>query len=69
MATLRCPICRKLFESERAPTTPFCSPRCREIDLKRWLGEEYGLPRISEDEPEEADPPRDDNDEAAESGQ
>ena len=23
---------------------PFCSERCRTIDLGRWLGEKYGLP-------------------------
>lgn len=30
---------------------PFCSERCRQIDLGRWLGEEYGLPL----EPERGD--------------
>jgi endogenous inhibitor of DNA gyrase (YacG/DUF329 family) len=29
---------------------PFCSPRCRDIDLNRWVSEEYGLPYASEDE-------------------
>ena len=28
---------------------PFCSRRCKLIDQKRWLGEEYGLPYESED--------------------
>jgi endogenous inhibitor of DNA gyrase (YacG/DUF329 family) len=23
---------------------PFCSTRCKQIDTKRWLNEEYGLP-------------------------
>jgi endogenous inhibitor of DNA gyrase (YacG/DUF329 family) len=26
------------------PDFPFCSRRCRIIDLGRWLGEEYRLP-------------------------
>jgi hypothetical protein len=26
------------------PDFPFCSRRCRTIDLGRWLGEEYRLP-------------------------
>lgn len=30
------------------PDFPFCSRRCRLIDLKRWLDEEYRLP--AEDE-------------------
>ncbi len=29
---------------------PFCSERCRLLDLGRWLGERYGVPC----EPEEA---------------
>lgn len=36
-----CPICRK-------PTAtayrPFCSKRCADIDLGRWLGETYTIP-------------------------
>ena len=36
-----CPICRK-------PTAnayrPFCSKRCADIDLGRWLGEGYAIP-------------------------
>ena len=23
---------------------PFCSDRCRQVDLGRWLNEDYGLP-------------------------
>jgi endogenous inhibitor of DNA gyrase (YacG/DUF329 family) len=29
---------------------PFCSPRCRQVDLRRWLGEEYGMPVERDDE-------------------
>lgn len=37
---------------------PFCSQRCRQIDLARWLGERYGLPiyRDSEDDEEDSPP-------------
>ncbi len=56
MSKIRCPICRKTFESDESPTKPFCSPRCRQIDLGRWLGEEYAMPANLEDEsPEEPD--------------
>ncbi len=54
MALLRCPICDKTFQSSESTALPFCSPRCRQIDLGRWLDERYGytLPRHSdEDEP------------------
>jgi endogenous inhibitor of DNA gyrase (YacG/DUF329 family) len=39
-----CPICRKRFEPLASGAMPFCSERCRLIDLGRWLGEEYGVP-------------------------
>jgi len=26
------------------PRGPFCSPRCRLLDLGRWAGEEYRVP-------------------------
>jgi hypothetical protein len=34
---------------------PFCSPRCRQIDLARWLGEEYSLPIERDADPEESE--------------
>jgi endogenous inhibitor of DNA gyrase (YacG/DUF329 family) len=32
------------------PQYPFCSERCRLIDLGRWLNEDYRLASSSEDE-------------------
>lgn len=46
---LVCPICDNVFERAESSTPPFCSPRCRQIDLGRWLGESYGLPYEAED--------------------
>ncbi len=51
MIRTRCPICDRLMESQDRstwPDFPFCSSRCRLIDLGRWLGQDY---RIAE-EPE-----------------
>jgi endogenous inhibitor of DNA gyrase (YacG/DUF329 family) len=39
--TRRCPICAK---PASGADRPFCSPRCRRIDLDRWLGEVYRVP-------------------------
>jgi endogenous inhibitor of DNA gyrase (YacG/DUF329 family) len=39
---------------------PFCSERCRLIDLKRWLGEEYAVPTRPAD-PDEDDAPAESN--------
>ena len=36
-----CPICRKPRSHEFAP---FCSPRCRDRDLARWLSDGYAVP-------------------------
>jgi endogenous inhibitor of DNA gyrase (YacG/DUF329 family) len=44
MPLLRCPVCRRPFESERSSSMPFCSDRCRQIDLGRWLDEGYAVP-------------------------
>ncbi len=38
--SLRCPICRKLVLSTE-PDYPFCSPRCRLIDLGKWASGAY----------------------------
>jgi uncharacterized protein len=42
---LSCPICGKPAASP-GPSSPFpfCSPRCRLVDLGKWLGEEYRVP-------------------------
>jgi len=41
---MRCPICDREFEPTKSPATPFCSERCRTIDLGRWLDEAYRVP-------------------------
>lgn len=48
-----CPICSKPSgpPSENR-TYPFCSSRCKAVDLGKWLNEEYRIPSV---EPE-ADP-------------
>ena len=50
-----CPICGKPVATE---FRPFCSDRCRRIDLDRWLGETYRVP--TEERPEGAGSKRDD---------
>jgi len=44
MTVIRCPICKRSFEVLESKATPFCSDRCRNVDLGRWLNEEYSLP-------------------------
>ena len=35
------------------PDYPFCSARCRKIDLGRWLGEQYRVPAADQTKPED----------------
>ena len=37
---LKCPICKKLVTAA-TPDFPFCSQRCREIDLGKWASGAY----------------------------
>jgi uncharacterized protein len=51
--TSKCPTCNRAFDPLQSTAMPFCSPRCRQIDLGRWLGEEYGLPVVPNPEADE----------------
>ena len=64
----RCPICKRPLPEgvEAARYRPFCSKRCADIDLGKWLTGSYVIPardEESEDEDEggtpnpDADPP------------
>jgi uncharacterized protein len=49
-----CPVCGKLATARHQP---FCSARCTDIDLGRWLKGTYSIP--TEEAPDDA--PRDDD--------
>jgi len=44
MSSIVCPVCGDSFEPDLSVTMPFCSERCRQVDLGRWFDEDYGLP-------------------------
>lgn len=62
----KCPICGKRFEIEKLadlPSFPFCSERCRLVDLGRWIDGAYVIPggpgsEETETEPDPAAPDR-----------
>lgn len=55
MSAAKCPICGKATEEAHRP---FCSKRCAERDLGRWLGEGYAIPAVeAPDDEEEPGPP------------
>jgi endogenous inhibitor of DNA gyrase (YacG/DUF329 family) len=47
----RCPVCRR---PSAEASRPFCSPRCAQVDLGRWLSGGYAIP-AAPPEAEEAD--------------
>jgi hypothetical protein len=48
---MKCPICNRPATPEQKP---FCSARCAEVDLGRWLTDNYRIPQepAPEDESE-----------------
>lgn len=54
MAARVCPICGKPAADE---FRPFCSRRCADIDLNRWLSGVYAIP-VKEDEDEDGEAPQ-----------
>ena len=51
---MRCPICKQPVPESApgagsTPTLPFCSERCKLIDLGRWLDGKYQIPVVEED--------------------
>jgi endogenous inhibitor of DNA gyrase (YacG/DUF329 family) len=60
MMRVRCPLCgqeREVAGLDDLPSFPFCSDRCRLIDLGRWLDGDYAIPGRPAAETPEAVPP------------
>ncbi len=55
-AKATCSYCRTVFTVTNLNWMPFCSRRCKEVDLSNWLTENYGLP--FEGDPTEEDAAR-----------
>ncbi len=53
----RCPLCGRPRVQE---FRPFCSARCRDVDLAHWFGEAYAVPAV--------EPGFDDDDQSGEGG-
>ena len=48
----KCVICGK---PQDAGYRPFCSKRCADVDLHRWLSGGYAIPAVEEDDPDGED--------------
>ena len=59
--TVSCPTCgRPVIWNEGSPYRPFCSKRCRLIDLGAWLAEDYQI-ADGTDDPTDDPPPSEDS--------
>jgi uncharacterized protein len=65
----QCPICRKPVDSDTHADFPFCSERCKLLDLGNWASEKYVIsePVIDESSPDDPKRPGDRDDDERES--
>jgi uncharacterized protein len=57
---MRCPICKSPVADPEPGTSgvfPFCSERCKLIDLGRWLDGKYQIPVDEDQEPDRPSSP------------
>ena len=52
---ISCPFCKQKSTWEENPWRPFCSERCKMIDLGKWAMEDYKIPgeNLDQSSPEE----------------
>lgn len=56
---MTCPICRKPVDEKYRP---FCSKRCADVDLAKWLTGSYAVPMEEDDEFSDTSAPQGPND-------
>ena len=50
VTTVNCPTCNKpVIWGEQSPYRPFCSKRCADVDLQRWLSGRYAIPSTDDE--------------------
>jgi len=52
---VKCPTCQRELDWDSTPHRPFCSERCRLIDLGAWLSERHAIPGDTAPGAEEAE--------------
>ena len=57
---VKCPVCGKNVEWKEANVyRPFCSERCKQIDLGAWADEQYKVPASEDDDTDMEEPVQD----------
>jgi hypothetical protein len=54
MTARKCPICGRPAEAD---FRPFCSRRCADLDLQRWLTGRYVVPAVEDESEQDSAPP------------
>lgn len=49
---VKCPQCDTIFDYYKSPQRPFCSERCKLVDLGHWFHESYRVPTKEKNEEE-----------------
>jgi len=57
MSQPKCPVCRRPTDPA---FRPFCSKRCSDVDLQRWLSGRYAVPAVDDEEEPSEEPPEED---------
>jgi endogenous inhibitor of DNA gyrase (YacG/DUF329 family) len=50
---MKCPQCGKKIKNPKLPSRPFCSNRCKLLDLGQWLSGEYRIAAVETEADEE----------------
>jgi len=58
---ITCPVCKNITTWEENPFRPFCSERCKLIDLGAWASGDYKIPAKLDDETDQAGQEDEDN--------
>ncbi|MEJ2008351.1 MAG: DNA gyrase inhibitor YacG [Acidobacteriota bacterium] len=58
---MRCPICKREIPYEGNPFRPFCSQRCKLIDLDNWLEGRYRIPDSTGEKQKRREPTSEEN--------
>jgi hypothetical protein len=54
----RCPMCKAILANSKVETFPFCSERCRLLDLNNWMEGKYTVTRPVDPTDQVEDTPR-----------
>ncbi|VVE76733.1 pilus assembly protein [Pandoraea captiosa] len=56
-SVVNCPTCgKKVVWEPQSKFRPFCSERCKQIDMGAWAAEKYTIPAESPEDPSQESP-------------